>query len=96
MVNMTWGEMLVDVNAKGEIDYRIAEEISANADATEWKFKIRAGVELRTRCRVREITVDEDGMANGVVYYDAEGREPGKTQHLAQSDPPPSPPKHQQ
>ena len=46
MVNMTWGEMLVDVNAKGEIDYRIAEEISANADATEWKFKIRAGVEF--------------------------------------------------
>jgi peptide/nickel transport system substrate-binding protein len=23
-VNMTWGEMLVDVNAQGEIDYRIA------------------------------------------------------------------------
>lgn len=46
MVNMTWGEMLVDVNAKGEIDYRIAEEVSANADATEWKFKIRAGVEF--------------------------------------------------
>ena len=46
MVNMTWGEMLVDVNAKGEIDYRIAEEVSSNADATEWKFKIRAGVEF--------------------------------------------------
>ncbi len=46
MVNMTWGEMLVDVSAKGEIDYRIAEEVSSNADATEWKFKIRAGVEF--------------------------------------------------
>lgn len=45
-VNMLWGEMLVDVNAKGEIDYRIAEEISASSDATEWKFKIRAGVEF--------------------------------------------------
>jgi peptide/nickel transport system substrate-binding protein len=45
-VNMLWGEMLVDVNAKGEIDYRIAEEISASADATEWKFKIRQGVEF--------------------------------------------------
>jgi peptide/nickel transport system substrate-binding protein len=45
-VNMTWGEMLVDVGATGEIQYRIAEEISANADATEWKFKIRAGVEF--------------------------------------------------
>ncbi|MES2844994.1 MAG: ABC transporter substrate-binding protein [Pseudomonadota bacterium] len=45
-VNMTWGEMLVDVNAQGEIDYRIAEEISSSADAKEWKFKIRAGVEF--------------------------------------------------
>jgi len=32
-------------------------------------------VELRTLCRVREITVDEHGMASGVVYYDAEGKE---------------------
>lgn len=45
-VNMLWGEMLVDVNAKGEIDYRIAEEISSSPDAMEWKFKIRAGVEF--------------------------------------------------
>ena len=46
MVNMSWGEMLVMVNEKGEIDPRIAEEISSNADATEWKFKIRSGVEF--------------------------------------------------
>ncbi len=45
-VNMMWGEMLVMVNEKGEIDPRIAEEISSNADATEWKFKIRSGVEF--------------------------------------------------
>ena len=35
----------------------------------------RAGVELRTHCRVREITTDEHGMAAGVVYYDADGKE---------------------
>ncbi len=45
-VNMTWGEMLVDVGPDGAIQYRIAEEVSSNADATEWKFKIRAGVEF--------------------------------------------------
>jgi peptide/nickel transport system substrate-binding protein len=45
-VNMTWGEMMVDVSPTGEIVPRIAEEISANADATEWKFKIRSGVEF--------------------------------------------------
>ncbi len=46
MVNMTWGEMLVDVAPDNTIAYRIAEEISSNADATEWKFKIRQGVEF--------------------------------------------------
>ncbi|PJF09284.1 ABC transporter substrate-binding protein [Pseudorhodobacter sp. MZDSW-24AT] len=45
-VNYTWGEMLVDVSAGGEVVMRIAEEVSANADATEWKFKIRQGVEF--------------------------------------------------
>jgi peptide/nickel transport system substrate-binding protein len=46
MVNMTWGEMLVDVSPTGEIVPRIAEEISSNADATQWMFKIRQGVEF--------------------------------------------------
>jgi peptide/nickel transport system substrate-binding protein len=46
VINMLWGEMLVNVSATGEIQYRIAEEISANADATEWKFKIRQGVKF--------------------------------------------------
>jgi len=44
-VNMTWGEMLVDVKPDGTLDMRVAEEVSASADATEWKFKIRQGVE---------------------------------------------------
>jgi peptide/nickel transport system substrate-binding protein len=43
-VNMLWGEMLVNVSPTGEIEYRIAEEISSSPDAKEWKFKIRAGV----------------------------------------------------
>ena len=43
-VNMTWGEMLVDVKADGTIDHRLAEEISSSPDATEWKFKMRSGV----------------------------------------------------
>ena len=45
MTNMTWGEMLVNVTPTGELDYRIAEEASSSADATEWTFKIRKGVE---------------------------------------------------
>ncbi len=44
MINMTWGEALVDLKPGGQLDMRIAEEVSSNKDATEWKFKIRKGV----------------------------------------------------
>src|SRR5260370_4359647 len=52
-----------------------AQGAKASTDITYWPHAIRAGVELRTLCRVREITVDEHGMATGVVYYDAAGKE---------------------
>ena len=55
--------------------YGCAQGAKASTDITYWPAAIRAGVELRTRCRVREITVNEQGMASGVVYYDADGRE---------------------
>ena len=45
MINMTWGETLVDVEQDGTIGMRVAEEVSSNADATQWMFKIRKGVE---------------------------------------------------
>ena len=38
-------------------------------------MRFRARVELRTRCRVREIATNEHGMASGVIYYDAKGVE---------------------
>src|SRR5688572_434877 len=52
-----------------------AQGAKGSTDVTYWPAAIRNGVELRTHCRVREITIDERGMANGVIYYDAEGRE---------------------
>ena len=52
-----------------------AQGAKASSDITYWPLAIRAGVELRTRCRVREITTNENGMASGVVYYDADGVE---------------------
>src|SRR6202161_1227137 len=45
----------------------------ASTDITYWPHAIRAVVELRTRCRVREITTNEHGMASGAIYYDADG-----------------------
>lgn len=52
-----------------------AQGAKASVDITYWPQAIRARVELRTRCRVREIATDEDGMASGVVYYDPNGVE---------------------
>ena len=45
MINMTWGETLVDVGQGGALEMRVAEEVSSNSDATQWMFKIRKGVE---------------------------------------------------
>lgn len=52
-----------------------AQGAKASTDITYWPHAIRAGVELKTRCRIREITVDENDMANGAVYYDVNGNE---------------------
>jgi choline dehydrogenase-like flavoprotein len=50
-----------------------AQGAKASTDVTYWPAAIRRGVELRTRSRVREITVRADGMADGVLYHDADG-----------------------
>lgn len=52
-----------------------AQGAKASVDITYWPQAIRAGVELRTNCRVREILTNEHGMASGVVYYDPNGIE---------------------
>ncbi len=52
-----------------------AQGAKASTDITYWPLAIRAGVELRSRCRVREVTVNEKGMASGAIYYDQDGRE---------------------
>jgi choline dehydrogenase-like flavoprotein len=52
-----------------------AQGAKASTDVTYWPKAVRSGVEVRTRCRVREITVSEEGMADGAIYYDADGVE---------------------
>ena len=52
-----------------------AQGAKASTDITYWPHAIRNRVEVRTRCRVREITVDKSGLASGVIYYDGEGVE---------------------
>ena len=52
-----------------------AQGAKASTDLTYWPAALRRGVRLRARCRVREILLRPDGMADGVVYFDAEGVE---------------------
>lgn len=52
-----------------------AQGAKASADVTYWPQALRQRVKLRTRCRVREITTDAQGMATGAIYYDADGVE---------------------
>ena len=59
-----------------------AQGAKASTDITYWPAALRAGVELRTHCRVREITTNEHGMAAGVVYYDVDGIEKFQAAHV--------------
>ncbi len=52
-----------------------AQGAKSSVDITYWPAAQRSGVELWTRCRVREITLNDNGMADGVIYYDADGNE---------------------
>lgn len=52
-----------------------AQGAKGSADITYWPMAQRAGVELRTRCRVSRILVDENDRATGVLYFDAQGVE---------------------
>ncbi len=45
----------------------------SSADVTYWPKAIVNGAKLKTGARVAEVTVGADGLANGVVYYDAQG-----------------------
>ena len=50
-----------------------AQGAKSSTDVTYWPVALRAGAELRTFCRVREVLVDENDMATGVTYFDAQG-----------------------
>jgi choline dehydrogenase-like flavoprotein len=44
------------------------------SDVVHWPEAIRNGVVLKTRSTVREITVDKRGLADGALYFDAQGQ----------------------
>ena len=52
-----------------------AQGAKATPDITYWPHAIRSGVEVRTNARVRKVSVNDEGMANGAYYYDENGEE---------------------
>lgn len=54
----------------------------SSVDITYWPVALRNGVKLKTRCRVREITVDGKGRCTGVIYYDEAGVESRQYAHV--------------
>ena len=52
-----------------------AQGAKSSVDVSYWPYALLNGVELKTQCRVREITVDHAGRATGAIYYDANGKE---------------------
>lgn len=44
--NAQWGEQLVDMTPEGQVEMRIAEEVTSSPDSKVWTFKIRQGVEF--------------------------------------------------
>ena len=61
-------------NNCGPCDIGCPTSSRSSADVTYWPLAIQLGAELRTHCRVREITVGPDGRARGALYYDADGQ----------------------
>ena len=59
-----------------------ARGAKSSTDVTYWPAALRAGVELRTHCRVREVLAGDDGMATGVIYYDDNGIERMQRAHV--------------
>ncbi len=51
-----WGEQLVEVSPTGELEMKLAEEVSASDDAKVWTFKIRKGVQFHNG---KELTPDD-------------------------------------
>ena len=56
VVNRQWGDTIVNVTADGQIEPRLAESMTANADGTEWRFVIRQGVKFHDGT---DMTVDD-------------------------------------
>jgi choline dehydrogenase-like flavoprotein len=59
----------------GTCESGCANGSKASTDITHWPYALRDGATLVTRARVREITIDQRGLASGAIFLDAAGAE---------------------
>ncbi|MDW6022506.1 GMC family oxidoreductase [Mesorhizobium sp. BAC0120] len=59
----------------GHCGHGCAQGAKAAVDVTYWQEAVRNRIEVRTRCRVSRIETNEDRMAVGAWYFDANGEE---------------------
>jgi choline dehydrogenase-like flavoprotein len=60
----------------GACDYGCKIAAKSSIDVTYIpKAEATGRIEIRSECMAREITVDKDGRARGVIYFDPQGRE---------------------
>ncbi len=74
LASQRWGE-LARCARFGTCETGCPEGAKASFDITHWPAAIKQGAQLKTHCRVRMITTDSRGLADGAVYFDAEGVE---------------------
>lgn len=74
IISAPYGNGRQPCNNCGPCDLGCPIGARSSADVTYWPAALQRGVELRTGCRVREITVTPVGRARGALYYDPDGR----------------------
>jgi choline dehydrogenase-like flavoprotein len=62
-------------NNCGPCDLGCPRKAKSSTDVTYWPKAIKNGARLITNARVREVTVNDKGEADGVIYYDKDGNE---------------------
>lgn len=60
---------------RGTCEWGCPEGSKASADLAFWTHAVQSGALLTTGARVREVTTDTQGLANGATWIDRQGRE---------------------
>ena len=63
-----------ECNSAGTCDIGCYRRAKASADVTYWPKALMNGVIIKDKCTVREITIKKNGLVDGVIYYDSEGK----------------------